>query len=117
MLVLASVCQSVSTEINFPKNRKEINFSWNLLVFFSEILHRNKNLKTEKAIETDFPGKIPVCLKISKKDPKRVQKLIFLTIEKFCHYFLLEVTKSKSQSCSLFSCANLISEKILVCNL
>ena len=105
MLVLASVCQSVFTSVT--------NFSWNLFVFFSEILHSSRIIKTEKSTETDFPGKIPVYLKITKQDPKRIEKWSFLTIEKLCHYFLLEVTKSESKSCSLFPCARPISEKII----
>ena len=100
VLVLASVCQSVFTSVT--------NFSWNLFFFFFRNSAQQQNYKNKKLTETDFPGKIPVYLKITKQDQKRIEKWSFLTIEK-----LLEVTKSESKSCSLFPCARPISEKIM----
>ena len=100
MLVLASVCQSVFTSVT--------NFFWNLFVCFFRNSAQQQNYKNKKLTETDFPGKIPVYLKITKQDQKRIEKWSFLTIEK-----LLEVTKSESKSCSLFPCARPISEKIM----
>ena len=100
MLVLASVCQSVFTSVT--------NFFWNLFVCFFRNSAQQQNYKNKKLTETDFPGKIPVYLKITKQDQKRIEKWSFFTIEK-----LLEVTKSESKSCSLFPCARPISEKIM----
>ena len=76
--------------------------------FFFRNSAQQQNYKNKKLTETDFPGKIPVYLKITKQDQKRIEKWSFLTIEK-----LLEVTKSESKSCSLFPCARPISEKIM----
>ena len=64
MLVLASPHPSVWTSVT--------NFSWNLF-FFSDILHSNRNLETEKRIRSGFSRKKFLWSKIGKKDSKWVQ--------------------------------------------
>lgn len=61
----------MNSSLSVPSSvRKSVtNFSQNLL-FFPKILHSNRNLKTEKVMEADFPENLLITL----KSTKRVQK-------------------------------------------
>ena len=70
--ICAPVCPSGCASVT--------NFSWNLFVSFSKILHGKKNLKTEKSDRSRFSGKVLVCPKSTEKTQNGVLWL-FIT---FC---------------------------------
>ena len=68
------------------------NYCRSLSVIFSEILHSNKILETKKW-EKRVLQKNLASLKLGKKCHKWTYFGVFWVFIKFCHYFLLEVTK------------------------
>ena len=61
----------MNSSLSVPSSvRKSVtNFSQNLL-FFPKILHSNRNLKTEKVMEADFPENLLITLKSTKRAQK-----------------------------------------------
>ena len=81
---------------------------------FPEILDSSRNLKKKKSIKPGFPEKF----QFSAKWPKGAQKVskieFFYFFIKLCHDLFCWNRPNMREIVVLFSCANFISEKILV---
>ena len=101
-----SSCLSVGTYLNtIPIIWNQ--FSWNEFVVFSGILHRARNLETEKS---GFSRENLVCPKMGKKD----LKWSFFSFYRNLVSLFLELILNERHQNSLFFQANTKSWKILV---